>query len=82
MLGIDKKVGEKVTLDIVINDEIRSIEFNLCGYYESLTTRGVGRTRAFVSNDFISKYNENIINIDGTKTAYVNLKNIKSKSMN
>lgn len=80
VLGIDKKVGEKVTLDIVINDEIRSIEFNLCGYYESLTTRGVGRTRAFVSNDFISKYNENIINIDGTKTAYVNLKNIKSKS--
>lgn len=80
LLEIDKKVGEKVTLDIVINKEIRSIDFNLCGYYESLLTRGVGRTRALVSNKFIDKYNKEITKIEGTKTTYVNLKNIKSNS--
>lgn len=80
LLEVDKKVGEKVTLDIVINKEIRSIDFNLCGYYESLVTRGVGRTRALVSNKFIDKYNKEITKIEGTKTAYVNLKNIKSNS--
>ena len=80
LLEIDKKVGERVNLDIVINEEVKSIEFNLCGYYESLVTRGVGRTRALVSNKFVDKYNKNITNIEGTKTAYVNLKNIKSNS--
>lgn len=78
LLEIDKKVGEKVTLDIVINKEVKSIDFNLCGYYESLATRGVGRTRALVSNMFVEKYNKGITKIDGTKTAFVNLKNIKS----
>lgn len=80
LLEVDKRVGEKVTLDIVINKEIRSIDFNLCGYYESLVTRGVGRTRALVSNKFIDKYNKEITKVEGTKTAYVNLKNIKSNS--
>lgn len=80
LLEIDKKVGEKVTLDIVINKEVKSIDFNLCGYYESLVTRGMGRTRALVSNKFVDKYNKEITKIDGTKTAYVNLKNIKSTS--
>ena len=80
LLEIDRKVGEKVTLDIVINNEVKSIDFNLCGYYESLVTRGVGRTRALVSNKFVGKYNKEITKVDGTKTAYVNLKNIKSNS--
>lgn len=80
LLEIDKKVGEKVTLDIVINKEVKSIDFNICGYYESLVTRGAGRTRAVVSNAFVEKYNKDIIKINGTKTAYINLKNIKSTS--
>lgn len=80
LLEIDRKVGEKVTLDIAINNEVKSIDFNLCGYYESLVTRGVGRTRALVSNKFVDKYNKEITKVDGTKTAYVNLKNIKSNS--
>ena len=80
VLNINKNIGETVSLDIVINDEVKSIDFNLCGYYESLVIRGTGTIRAFVSNEFISKYNKGITEIEGTTTVLLTLKNINSNS--
>ena len=80
VLNINKNIGETVSLDIVINNEVKSIDFNLCGYYESLVIRGTGTIRAFVSNEFISKYNKGITEIEGTTTVLLTLKNINSNS--
>lgn len=80
VLGIEKKVGQDITLDVVINDEVKSIDFKLCGYYESLVSRGSGRTRIFTSNKFIEKYKKDITNQKNTKTAYVTFKNINEQS--
>ena len=80
VLNINKNIGETVSLDIVINNEVKSIDFNLCGYYESLVIRGTGTIRVFVSNEFISKYNKGITEIEGTTTVLLTLKNINSNS--
>ena len=80
VLNIDKNIGETVNLDIVINNEVKSIDFNLCGYYESLVVRGTGTIRAFVSNEFIPKYNKGITEIEGTTAVFLTLKNINSNS--
>ena len=80
VLNMDKNIGETVSLDIVINNEVKSIDFNLCGYYESLVIRGTGTIRVFVSNEFISKYNKGITEIEGTTTVLLTLKNINSNS--
>lgn len=78
LFGIEKRLGEKIILEVKIKDEVKSIELNICGYYESLISRGSGRTKIFVANDFISKYNNEIKNEEGAKTAYVTLKTVKS----
>ena len=80
VLNINKNIGETVSLDIVINNEVKSIDFNLCGYYESLVIRGTGTIRVFVSNEFISKYNKGITEIEGTTTVLLTLKNINNNS--
>ena len=80
VLNMDKNIGETVSLDIVINNEVKSIDFNLCGYYESLVVRGTGTIRAFVSNEFIPKYNKGITEIEGTTAVFLTLKNINSNS--
>ena len=78
LLGVDKKISENIKLDVMIDGSVKTLDLKLCGYYESLVTRGSGRTRIFVSKDFISKYNSGITNVKGTKTAFITLKNIKS----
>lgn len=78
LLGVEKKIGENIKLDVMIDGSVKTLDLKLCGYYESLVTRGSGRTRIFVSKDFISKYNSGITNVKGSKTAFLTLKNIKS----
>lgn len=78
LLGVEKKIGKNIKLDVMIDGSVKTLNLKLCGYYESLVTRGSGRTRIFVSKDFISKYNSGITNVKGSKTAFLTLKNIKS----
>lgn len=80
VLDVEKNIGEKIKLDVVINNEIKSIEFILSGYYESLVPRGTGQTSIFVSDEFIKEYNSTILNIKNTRVAYVNLRNLNEKS--
>lgn len=80
LLGVEKNIGEKITLDIVINNEVKKLDLKVCGYYDSLVSRGNGRTKVFVSDKFISKYNKDIINLENTKTAFLTLKNINDSS--
>lgn len=77
LLGVEKKIGKNIKLDVMIDGSVKTLDLKLCGYYESLVTRGSGRTRIFVSKDFISKYNSGITNVKGSKTAFITLKNIK-----
>ncbi|MBU5306951.1 ABC transporter permease [Clostridioides mangenotii] len=76
ILGIDKKVGEDVELDVVLGGKVKNIKFKLSGYYESLVPRGTGRTRVFVSSEFIDKYNKSIIKEKNSRSAFVILKNV------
>ncbi|WP_373599161.1 ABC transporter permease [Paraclostridium bifermentans] len=80
VLKIDKKVGEKINLDIEIDGKVQTKSLKLCGYYESLLGRGSDSSKVFVSEDFINKYNKNILKEAGSQTAFLNLKNIDSKS--
>lgn len=79
VLGVEKKIGEKITLDINIGNEIKTFDLKLCGYYESLFGRGSNNARVFVSEDFITKHN-NEINEEDNTTAYVTFKNLKSNT--
>lgn len=80
MLGADKKINTRINLDIEIDGKTQSKEFNLCGYYESLASRGSGRSSVFVSEDFIIKNNKEILKEEGSQTAFLNLKNLNDKS--
>lgn len=55
LLGVEKKVGEEVKIELVLNDKLETFTFTLCGYYESLISRGNGRTKIFVSEEFVEK---------------------------
>lgn len=77
-LGIKQEVGSKINLDVVINEKVENLELNVCGFYESFVAKGVGRSRILVSKSFIDTYNPSILNQKGTKTAFVNLKNINN----
>lgn len=80
VLDLPNKVGEKISLDLVIGGEVKTFDFKLSGYYESLVSRGAGRTSIFVSQDFINKYSKEIENIDGAKIAYIDLKTLNENS--
>lgn len=80
VLDVPNKVGEKISLDLVIGGEVKTFDFKLSGYYESLVSRGAGRTSIFVSQDFINKYSKEIESIDGGKVAYVNVKTLNENS--
>ena len=80
ILGVDKKVGENINLDVVVDDKVKTIGFKLSGYYESLVSRGSGRTRVFVSDDFIDKYNKDILKEKNSRSAFVILKNVDKDS--
>lgn len=80
VLEIEKKVGGKINLDVEINGEVKTIECVLSGYYESLVPRGSNQTKIFVSNEFIEKYNSEIIDKKNTKVAFITLKNLNDES--
>lgn len=80
LLGVEKKVGEEVKIELVLNDKLETFTFTLCGYYESLISRGNGRTKLFVSEEFVEKNNKGIINEEGSRTAYVTLKTLNDKT--
>ncbi|MGG7164820.1 ABC transporter permease [Clostridium ihumii] len=80
VLNVDKKVGEKIKLDIAIGNNIKPIEFKLCGYYETFLGKGSDKAKIFTHEDFIDKNNIKINKSQNARIAMINLKDVKKNS--
>lgn len=79
-LGVEKKVGEKITLDAVINNQVKSITLSLSGYYESIQTEGSHMGKVVVAQSFVKKYNPAILKQKNSGVAFVKMKSINDDS--
>lgn len=79
-LGVDKKVGEKITLDVVINGQVKSITFKLSGYYESIQSEGSNMGKVIVAPAFVKKHNPTILEGKNSGASFVKMKSINEDS--
>ncbi|WP_042345193.1 ABC transporter permease [Bacillus massiliigorillae] len=79
-LGVDKKVGEKIQLDIPINNQVKKITFTVSGFYESVQSEGSNMGKVIVSPSFVKNYNPAMLKQKNSGTAFVKMDSINEKS--